>query len=367
MVRVVKKVGIFDSKETVPGKISLSEMIIDSYQGHVNNSLVEKMAAKWDESAAGAVILNMREDNTYAVLDGQHRVLAAKKVGVTELNALVFIGKSREEEAKLFVQLNTKHNVSALDRFRANLVAGGHREKNIRAAVREVGLDIAFTRGGNAKTGPDGVTCVAAMINIYDKFGLPLLKTTLGALTSAFSAYPDRRKAYSQPAMIGTAQFIYRYPQANIPRLIEKMRTKSPTVLTAMGETKIDAHSDLWVGWGKMLVDLYNSGLKAKDSLPRGPMERKTFSPKAIENVTERARRVVREWTPEQRAAARERIKVATAARMRNAAARKAQTAKVEKQARLEHILNVTKPLSAAMSMAAKTTTTIAGRKKRKQ
>lgn len=281
--RVVKKVGIFDSKETIAAKVPLGQMVIGDYQGHVHKNIVDKIVKGWDDSAAGAIILNWREDDTYAVLDGQHRVLAARKVGKTELNALVFVGKTREEEARLFVQLNTKHNVSSIDRFRANLKAGEVREKTIRAALREVGLDIQMTN----KKSPDSIAAAAALTRLYDNFGIAMLKTTLGVLTSAFKAYPDRAKGYSQSALIGTAQFLYRYPEADVPRLIEKLKAKSPTTLVAMGDAKLDAHSDLWQGWGKMLVSLYNSGvaMRAKAYLHPSRMESKRFAPKVAERM----------------------------------------------------------------------------------
>lgn len=250
----------FDTKEALVSKIPVGEMVVDpEYQGHVNKGLVDRIAKRWDDAAAGAVVLNWREDNTYAVLDGQHRVLAAQRAGVTDLNALVFVGKTKKEEATLFVQLNTKHNVLSIDRFRANLAGGGVSEKNIVQALREVGLDI----GLNGPR-PDGtkIQCVNTLSSIYTNHGLAHFKIVAGILTSAFHGYPDRYKAYAGNMWEAVSQFVYRYPEADISRLIQKLKEKSPTVIGGMADAATGPGQSAWMGFGKVITGLYNVGYR---------------------------------------------------------------------------------------------------------
>jgi len=262
--------------DTVAASVPVSEMIVDTYQGHVSKHLVDKIAANWNESAAGAVILNLREDNTYAVLDGQHRVLAAKMVGVTELPALVFIGKSRQEEAKLFVLLNTKHNVRPVDRFRANLFSGGSDERVIVNILKEVGLEAGLNGPKN-----DTIQSVGRLMDIFKNFGGGHLRTVVGVLTSAFHGYPDRQRGYHAAWIDAVSQFIYRYPDASVPRLIEKMRQTGPTVLTGMAESKRESGRLSWVGHGKALTSLYNAGYRSSSNkyLPPSAWDKNVFSP----------------------------------------------------------------------------------------
>ena len=280
---MVKRMGTgADTSETIGARIPLKEMIVDSeYQGHVNEILVEKISKNWKDSAAGAIILNLREDNTYAVLDGQHRVLAAQKRGVTELNALVFIGKSRQEEAELFVQLNFKHNVRPFDRFRANLMAGKIVEKNIVAILRELGLKLSEHPN---KTNEGGVRCIVALKNIYELHGGPHLKTVMGVLQAAFAQYPDKGKAYGDEAVKGTSQFIFRYPEADISKLIQRMSVYAPTTIQGIAVTKIDPGQNKWVGWGRALTGIYNYGVRSAhpNYLPSDRWNKTIYSPAGL-------------------------------------------------------------------------------------
>lgn len=276
------------TKETIAARIPVSEMVVDEYQGHVNQRLVDKIAAEWDDAAAGAVILNMRDNDVYAVLDGQHRVLAAQKIFVTELNALVFVGKTREEEAKLFVQLNTKHNVRPLDKFKANLFSGSVREKNINRAVVELGLAVRDYKD------PKCVRSVLCLTEMYDNHGLAHLKAVLGSLQAAFGHYSDTL-AYSDPAIRSMSAFIYRYPEASIVRLIDKLKNYTPTTIHGMAIQRKDPGQSAWMGWGKVFTGIYNSGFKSSSSkfLPMNRWDRLTYTPKGKAANAEKGRRVL--------------------------------------------------------------------------
>lgn len=251
-----KSNGRFDPKETIAARIPIGEMVIDpTYQGHVNQALVDRIAKAWNESAAGAIILNLRDSGEYAVLDGQHRVRAAALAGAGELPALVFIGKSLEEEASLFVQLNTKHNVRPMDRFRANLKAGGVAEKNVRRALQELGLDVALSGPGD-----DKLQCAGALLKVYSTYGLTQFKVIAGILQAAFSAYPDRARGYRADAWLGLAQFLTRFPQADTSRVIDLLKSKGPTVMAGLALSKREDGEDAGSTWGKALHGIYNQG-----------------------------------------------------------------------------------------------------------
>jgi hypothetical protein len=264
--------------ETVAARVAISEMTIDEYQGHVNKNLVEKIAAEWDESAAGAVILNLRESDQYAVLDGQHRYLAAKKAGVKDLNALVFIGKTREEEAKLFVQLNTKHNMQAMDRFKANLFSGATRETAIRNVVEGVGLLIT-SDGAN----PKAVRSVVALTELYENFGLNHLAKVLGALKDIFGAYDDPI-AFSDAAIRGMSALLYRYPEVDMNRLIAKLTKHSPRTIQGMASARMGVGRSSWLCWGEVMTNLYNHGVRTDSAyyLPTDRWEKAVYSPKGL-------------------------------------------------------------------------------------
>lgn len=262
-------------QEAVQARIPVSEMVVDEYQGHVNAGLVQRIAKAWDDAAAGAVILNMRDNDQYAVLDGQHRVLAAKKCGVQSLNALVFVGKSREDEARLFVQLNTKHNVRPMDRFRASLFSHSKREVEIAKIVEDLGLSIK-----EAPQDPTAIRAVVSLINVYDNFGPAHLRTALGILQSSFSAYKEVA-AFSDAAIRAAAAFIHRYPEASIPKLINKLSAVSPNTIKGMAAAKKELGQAEWQGWGRTFTSLYNHGIRSNSPhyLPTDRWDKIVYSP----------------------------------------------------------------------------------------
>lgn len=277
----------FDSKETIAAIIPVDEMIIDkTYQGHLNDALTERIAHRWDNSSAGAVILNLREDDTYAVLDGQHRVTAARKAGVKELAALVFIGKSHEEEARLYVELNTKHNVTPLDRFRAKLTAGTKREKEILLAAQELGLKI------ESNPGPTSIRGVVALTRMYDNFGLSHIKMVLGTLQATFGSY-EEVATYAEEAILGMSGFIARYPNADLKKFIEKVRKHSPTTVRGMAKARVDLGQSAWIGWGRTVTSIYNKGLHGAAVLNPDLWNKAKFSPKGREKQSQQMKKLM--------------------------------------------------------------------------
>jgi hypothetical protein len=270
-----KAISGFDG-ETVAAKVPTAEMVIGTYQGHVNKKLVEKIAAEWDESAAGAIILNMREDETYAILDGQHRFLAAKKRGIKDLNALVFIGKTEEEEARLFVQLNTKHNVLPFDRFCANLQSGQSREVAVNNIVTGIGLTIK-----NDPTNSKAVRSVATLLKLFDDYGAAHLMKTMQVLHESFDAYNDAM-AWSDSSMRGMAALLYRYPDVNMTRLIAQLQKHSPRTLQGRAMLKMGPGRG-WIGWGEVFTEIYNNGLRGDSKLPMSRWEKAVYTPKGRE------------------------------------------------------------------------------------
>lgn len=276
-------------KETIDAVVPIGQMVIDeTYQRHVNDAFVRKLAAKWHPDSAGSIILNLRDDGQYAVLDGQHRVRAAALAGQIELPAHCFIGKSREEEARLFVELNTKINVQSMDRFRANLKAGNIPEKNIRRALQEVGLDIQL-----AGRSPNRVRCTTALLSIYNDDGLPMLKTIAGVLTSAFSSYSDDAKwaAYSAEAWGGMSAFLRRYPGVDVQRLILRLSMTGPSALLGMANQLKRRGSNTAMGWGMAVTKVYNHQLRGAGRLDETLWEKKVFGAGSLQRVKDTGRR----------------------------------------------------------------------------
>lgn len=96
-----------------------------SYQRHAAGKKVVDIASSWSWIACGAIVVADR-GGEFWVIDGQHRVLAAKnRADIDLLPCVVFATESVAQEAQGFLDLNTQRKaMSSIDRFRALLVAG---------------------------------------------------------------------------------------------------------------------------------------------------------------------------------------------------------------------------------------------------
>lgn len=60
----------------------------------------------WNRVASGALAVNQREDGDYYLLDGRHRLTAARAEGLEEITALVYSELPREEEIETYILMN---------------------------------------------------------------------------------------------------------------------------------------------------------------------------------------------------------------------------------------------------------------------
>jgi len=93
---------------TVPiAKIRPSDLFTRKIDLAYVDQLVEADAVdEWPE-----IILEQYEDGTYGLIDGQHRVAAAKMLGVTELPAIIQVYETEIESLIASIQYNLAHGL----------------------------------------------------------------------------------------------------------------------------------------------------------------------------------------------------------------------------------------------------------------
>lgn len=144
--------------------IPKTELEVDSaYQrNRINQRRVDTLTRSWDWIACGCLVVALRDDNKWFVMDGQHRKLAAdQRCDIHELPCLVFETKSRREEAVSFLAINQcRLSIGSLDRYRAALLAGDKTASAVEAMLRSTGHRAGET--ASART----VSCVQCLYNL---------------------------------------------------------------------------------------------------------------------------------------------------------------------------------------------------------
>ena len=149
--------------------IPKTELEVDpAYQRNkINQRRVQELCRTWDWIACGCLVVALRDDNKWFVVDGQHRKLAAdQRSDIHELPCLVFETTSRCEEAVSFLAINQgRLSVGTLDRYKAGLLAGDKTAFAVESMLKSTGHRTGDTP--SART----VSCVQCLYSLAAEDG----------------------------------------------------------------------------------------------------------------------------------------------------------------------------------------------------
>lgn len=209
--------------------IQLEDICIDTrYQREATISRAKNMAKVFDERVAGRLTVNMRDDGTLWLIDGQHRFLAMKINGIKECKCDVLYDLTLEEEAKLFADKNSQARVATiLERHHAKVIYKDPTAIAINGMLHSLGLYIPRRSGGRNTDG--AVVAVGCLYELYSSIKsegllkiLTLIKTTWGI----------RPKAYSEYMILGVEKLIRKHhDQLREDRFIRQLSKIDPYAL----------------------------------------------------------------------------------------------------------------------------------------
>ena len=157
--------GLKDS----PGELvwlNKNELFIDhSYQRDASRSRVMAIAQNWSWLAAGVIVVAKREeDQRFYVVEGQHRVLGARKRSdIERLPCIVFKTESAKQEAAGFYDANTARKLpTTLEKWKAQLMRGDATTIFADDLIRQAG------RVPSNTSGPSDVRCLTALLRAVD-------------------------------------------------------------------------------------------------------------------------------------------------------------------------------------------------------
>ena len=142
--------------------VPVSALAVDrAYQREVGKrgwAVVRRIAEAFDPAAFG-VLLGRWEGERFALIDGQHRALAAKARGLRAVPCLEVWGSP----ARTFVAINSgRVNLTPVQRFRAARAVPGSPEAALGRALDDLGVTVGAPRPG---LGPRRLSAVRAAMN----------------------------------------------------------------------------------------------------------------------------------------------------------------------------------------------------------
>jgi hypothetical protein len=135
------------------------------YQRPENQDKVKAIARDWSWIACGALIVALRPDGSYYVMDGGHRASAAKlRADIKRLPCVVFMTECVEEEARGFLNANTlRRPMTMLEKFKALVAINDPIAVKVKDLIREAGYRIETSVKGGCKC----VLCVKTLMDCY--------------------------------------------------------------------------------------------------------------------------------------------------------------------------------------------------------
>lgn len=258
------------------GKVNINGVKIDrSYQRVPSPQLVDRIADDWDVIGSELILVSDRGerpegsevDGGLYLVNGQHRSLAAKKLGIKQLDARIINLHDHPDpasvEAKYRLVLNVGLSDRATERFKAQIRSGNEESVAIVRILATCGTEIAFD-----PTADYGLKAVSTLETIYraDGFG-NLLRETLELIQDSFGGYGG--KAGSSAMLKGAAWFIVSHFEViDRNRLVKKLSEVGAAALDRRARTfQGTLAGSLWFNYYRAMVDIWNDHLAEKQRL----------------------------------------------------------------------------------------------------
>lgn len=231
------------------------------YQRPLDEARVARMAKNFNKDLVG--VLEISDDGSYWVVDGQHRLAVMRALGIPTAKVLIHHGLTLPEEASLFARLNTERRaVTPMALFKAEVIAGTQRSVEVQEIAARYGLAV------NQWTAKNTIQAVAALWNAHRR---GTLDQTLSIITEA---WPDPSGGVIDGGLDGQmitaiGLFLHQYqdqPEFDLSRLRLVLSRRLPDELFRDAR----AYSSWSIGRDAVLRDWYNYRLPMAKQLTRG-------------------------------------------------------------------------------------------------
>ena len=248
-------------------EVSAEKITVDrAYQRDYNHDKISRLAAEFNISAMGVPELSKRSESEYVVIDGQHRIEAGKLVGIKSFYCKVHEGLTAADEARLFKMLNAHRNlVTAPNMHRARVAAGEERAIAIQEMVDGLGYKLPRMFTMKRKCAPDTIGAVGTLYQVYDSFGVEVLRQTLSLIRET---WPNDGDALLGKVIEGVAVFVNKHhgnENFRKDRFVGRLnRIPASTIYRRAASRRDAAGGSLPHHLADILVEEYNRNTKAR-------------------------------------------------------------------------------------------------------
>lgn len=260
----------FENDKATRGTVwlELAGLRVDhTYQRPLRQPRVDTIAAEFDPEMFGVLHVSRRNDGTHFLVDGQHRVEAARQylgsgANGQRVECKVYEGLTIQQEARLFKKLNDQTAQTMFSRFRAGVRAGEPTETAINKIVEGLGLVVGQASQDRC------VTAVGALVQVYRGFSRnaedkhpELLRMVLSVITSAWGATGDSLNGHIIEGL--GRLLVVRQRVLDVPDLIKRLAQYPGGPLGLLGKAR--GRRDIMGGKighnvAETIIEAYNRG-----------------------------------------------------------------------------------------------------------
>ena len=253
-------------------QVKLTDLKVDrSYQRDPSQSLVDQIADNWNEVASELILVSDRgdlDDNQGGlfVVNGQHRTIAARKLGQKTIWARIIDVSDLSDPARLEAELRLKTNVRLgdrpLERFKAQLRAGNEESLAIVKLLERFDTQI-----NEVPTMDEGINSVTGIETLYRIDGGGLLAEIMETVKAAYHHIGGRTATIH--LLKGIGWFILKHSdETDRSRLIEKLSDAGTAALDRRARAHMSVMGgNLWQNHYRAIVDFYNEKLRESNKL----------------------------------------------------------------------------------------------------
>ncbi len=128
-----------------------------------NPAKAQTIFNNWNPAGLGVISVSRRNPVTMVIIDGQHRVDAARRItdNAGEVPCHVYDGLTLEQEAELFLLLNNTTKPRLIDKHKVQVTAGEEMAVEIDRLTREYGFKV------DPQAGPANITAIGSLQRIW--------------------------------------------------------------------------------------------------------------------------------------------------------------------------------------------------------
>lgn len=249
--------------------VALADLFIDEYQRRWSQEQSDRIAREFSMEAFGNLHVVKRGEHSYEVIDGQHRLMALRRMGYdlvkTKVICQVFeaTGDYAPNAPAIFVGLNTNRRpLKPVERLVARIHAKEPQALTLKKLVDEVGLELW---AGTGRVPEGHIGAIATLEGLMKRDGYDATKDLLDRIKSYWGGDP---RAWKQPIIVGLRHFLRHYRgRVNDAHLHQVLTENDPGSLTRRGQAITEALSggQLEYGVARAISALYNENAKGAE------------------------------------------------------------------------------------------------------